>query len=117
MTVETVLIALLEENDITVYPDNVPEKGSLPAVVFQRISTPQIRTHSGVAMSYPRIQLSCWATTREAANTLAESVKALVDLNQENFKLAVKESEFDTNEIEQSLFRRILEFFIWTEGD
>lgn len=114
MTVETVLINVLQQAGLTVYPLSVPADGIYPCVVYQRISTPQIRSHAGVELEYPRMQLSCWGKRFSDVVSTAETVKQVLDLNRVNFKLATKESELDVKDVEPGLYRRILDFFIWT---
>lgn len=115
MSVETVLITLLEGEGLDVYGGAIPENKPLPAVVYQRISTPQIRTHVGVAMEYPRMQITIWGSKQKDVSDIAETINAVLDTNQINFKLATKENEFDITEVEPNLHRRILEYFIWTD--
>lgn len=110
---EPIIIDLLEGAGLTIYPDKVPAKGTYPCVVYQRISTPLIRTHVGDALEYPRIQLTCHAKTRKEANDTAAIVKGILTNNTTDFKLATKESELDNNDDETNLYSRILEYFIW----
>ena len=114
MSVETELVTLLQDAGLTVYPLSIPEGGAFPCVVYQRISTPQIRSHEAVEMEHPRIQLACWGKTFAQAVVTAETVKTALDLNQIDFKLAVQEGELDLKEPESNLYRRVLDFFIWT---
>lgn len=59
-----------------VWPMKLPQSATLPAVVYQRIST----TGNGVAMEAPvgptraRVQISAWATTFGQARQLGEAV-------------------------------------------
>lgn len=118
--IEEVLVDFLQDSGLTVYPDSIPAKGSYPCVVYQRISTPLIRTHEGNALQYPRFQLTCWgngASGKADALQTADTVKSVLDLNQINFMLVTKEGEFDVNEPEPNLYRRILDFYIWSEAE
>lgn len=61
------------------YPDAVPQGATLPALVYQRISTPrQHAMGSGcpVVTSRPRLQFTCWATTAAGALSLCEQLRA-----------------------------------------
>jgi len=118
--IEETIVDLLQDNNINVYPDSAPVKAIYPCVVYQRISTPLIRTHSGNTLQYPRFQFSCYGkgeNGKSDALTTAQSVKSLIDLNQTNFILATKEGELDIEEIEPLMFRRILDFYIWSDAE
>ena len=119
--IEEVIVDLLQDNGFKVYPDSVPiVGGAYPCVVYQRISTPQIRTHAGNALQYPRFQFSCYGkgeTGKSDALVTAQALKALLDLNQTDFILATKEGELDIEEIEPLMFRRILDFYIWSDAE
>ena len=116
MSVETDLVTLLQAQGLTLYPGSIPVNGAYPCVVYQRISTPQVRSHQAVELEYPRFQLSCWAKTYKASIQTAETVKNVLDLNQTNFELATRESEFDLQDEEATLYRRVLEYFLWTNN-
>lgn len=113
MTVETDLDALLKAQGLTVYPGSIPENGNYPNVVYQLVLSTDIRSHEGIAMEKPRFQLSCWAKTKKASVETAQTVKAVLDLNQTNFKLATRVNEFDFPDVEAKLYRRILEYVLW----
>jgi hypothetical protein len=113
MTIEEEVIDLLEDNDITVYPGSIPTNGTYPNVVMQKISHPEIRSHQGIELEYPRFQLTCWGKTYQESVELAYLVVSIFNLNQVDFKLATKEGELDVKETEVSLYRRILDFYIW----
>jgi hypothetical protein len=117
VTVERDLVTLLQNQGLTVYPGTIPENGTYPNVVYQRISTPQIRTHAGVALEYPRFQLSCWARSYGDSLATALTVKEALDLNQVTFKLATQEGELDLMDEEAELYRRVLDFFLWVDKE
>lgn len=110
---EATLKTVLDTTNYPVYALSIPTNGALPCIVYQRISTYQIRSHSGNEMERPRFQISCWANTYSGAKTVAEAVKTALDLNQTNFKLATKEDELDDKEVETNLYRKILDFYVW----
>lgn len=63
--------------DTRMYPDVLPQTATLPAVVYRRIDTtlhPALTNHS--TLEQARIAYDCYATTRDAANTLAAAIKA-----------------------------------------
>jgi hypothetical protein len=112
MTVQATLVALLQGEGLTVYPLSVPNNGTYPNVVYQMISNVQIRSHSGVALERPRMQLSCWGKKYADCVSTAQAAKAAMDLNQTDFKLATKENELDARE-EAGLYRIVIDYFVW----
>lgn len=74
---DPVLVAVVEDR---VYPMMLPQDGAIPAIVYQRIMTYRVVTHSGdTALVAPRFQLSLWADTPNAAWDLAEKVIDRID--------------------------------------
>lgn len=98
----------------TVYPLAVPNSGATyPCIVYQFISEVPMRTHSGASLQKHRVQISCWAKTLAAADTLFQSVNAAMDLNQTNFELATHETTRDEKEVETGLSRVMADYFVW----
>ena len=63
-----------------VYPAVVPQKGTIPALTYQRISGPRIRDLDGPdGMATPRFQINCWSTTYKGAFTLSNAVRGVLD--------------------------------------
>jgi hypothetical protein len=110
---EDTLKTLLKTLGYPVYAIAVPTDGTIPCIVYQRISTLQIRSHQGNEIERPRFQISCWGNTYAVAKTISEAVKTALDLNQINFKLATKENELDDLETETKLYRKLLDFYLW----
>ncbi len=113
MTTQETLVTLLSGQGLTIYPLSVPVDGTYPNVVYQTISNRQFRSHSKVEMERPRMQLSCWAKKYAECVATAQTVKAAMDLNQMDFKLATKENEIDAKEVESGIYRIILDYFVW----
>ena len=60
-----------------VRPGYLPEGGALPAISYDRISTPRVRSLSGLSgLAHPRFQITMWAATYSAVKSLAVAVKA-----------------------------------------
>lgn len=112
MTLQTVIHGKLATIGTT-YPDGLPDKPSLPATSYKFISMIEGRHHGGADLRRHRLQVDCWAVTRAAANTLADSVLAALDLNQTNIELITAENAADFNEPESGVERRMLEFHVW----
>lgn len=113
MTIEEIIKSKLKTNGVKTYPLSVPVDGTYPCAVYQRVSTVQLRSHSGNTAEKARMQLTCWAKTESGCKTLAGTVCGLLDLNRTDFLLATKENEDDVQEQELGLFSCVLEFFIW----
>lgn len=57
-----------------IYYQKMPQTATLPAIVYNRISSPRSRTHDGDSnLSKPRIQYSIWAETPDAVMALADA--------------------------------------------
>ena len=72
-----------------------------------------MRHHGGQDMVRRRLQVACWAKTYAAAVTLADQVRAALDLNQTNIELITAETISDFKDAKASLYRRIVEFYVW----
>jgi len=71
------LLALVNQR---VYPLVLPQKPTLPAVVYQRISGPRDHTHNGpVGIAQPRYQVTAWAETPTAARAVATQIRLALD--------------------------------------
>lgn len=110
---EQTLKTLLSNIGYPVYALSIPSNGTIPCYVYQKISSVEIRSHSGNELERARFQVSCWGNTYEQAKTLAQAVKTALDLNKINFKLATKENEIDEKETESNLYRVIVDFYLW----
>jgi len=111
--IEDTIVAMLDSAGITNYPLVPPHDAPTPCVVYQKISMMDMRSHEGYVAERGRWQFSCYAYTYPESKDLAETVKALFDLNQIDFELATREGEIDTPDPDTGLFRKILDFFIW----
>lgn len=60
-----------------VYPDAIPQAATLPAICMYVIDTQATGQHlyGSSAFTQSRVRVECWATTRLAANALAEQVR------------------------------------------
>lgn len=113
MTIDSVIASKLAAVG-TFYPLSMPKQGAtLPGGCYQFISETNMRHHGGQDLVRRRLQVSCWANTYAAAVTLADSVKAALNLNQTNIELITAESISDFKDVEANLYRRIVEFYVW----
>ena len=87
MTIEGALLARLTEyTDLTalvstrVYAVQMPQRVTLPAVSFQRISAVREQAMGGRAKpTHARYQVSAWGATFDAARDVAQQVVAALD--------------------------------------
>lgn len=64
-----------------IFPDEIPQGTTLPAVFYITVSDIKLYTHDGLSyQESPMIQISTYASTRNSAAVVAEQIKtALVD--------------------------------------
>lgn len=100
------------------HDDVLPQSPTVPALVWQRISTPREYSHSGSShLAMPRFQFSCWATTRLGAINLANALKGALDaysgaMGSETVYAAYLENELGSYDGETGLRREILDYRI-----
>ena len=60
-----------------IYPDDLPQNCTLPAITYYRVSTEHYGDITGTktGLAVARLQIDCFATTRAGANALAEAVR------------------------------------------
>lgn len=113
MTIDSVIASKLASIG-TFYPLKMPNQGAtLPGGCYQFISEVPMRHHGGNDMVRRRLQVSCWGRTYASAITLADSVKAALNLNQSNIELITAETISDFIDEKAQLYRRIVEFYVW----
>jgi len=100
------------------HDDVLPQKPTVPALVWQRISTPREHSHSGSShYATPRFQFSCWAKTRLGAIQLANTLRSALDAYQGTMGSELVYGSFSENELsgfdaETGLRRQIIDFRI-----
>jgi hypothetical protein len=70
------LMAVIERR---LYPLVLPQDAAVPAVTYQRVSTPRTLTLKGGGTTAPRFQFSAWAMTYSQAKQVGELLKAALD--------------------------------------
>jgi hypothetical protein len=61
-----------------IYPSRLPQKPTLPAVVYNVVSPGKLHSHDGglnSKLARPRIQVDVWAVTYDEAQTLMEAIE------------------------------------------
>lgn len=105
-----------------VYPGQLPQRPSLPAITYQRVSTTAVATrdNSGYAsLERPRFQFDCWGATRKEARTVAAALRhALATFPQASsprVDVALLANDFDDYEPDTDRHRVIMDVFVWYE--
>ena len=83
------------------------------AIIWKLISTVPINSMSGSLVEKLHIEVDCFGDTLSKSISLADKVKAKLDLNNTNFHIGFLTNRFITKDIELGLFESILEFHIW----
>lgn len=124
MDIEQALVAhLLSDEKITsiiqdrLFPQAVPQDEDVPAIVYQRISSPRTLTLTGESASNPRIQLSCYAKTFGQAKQMAITLYNSLDffrgkLGNKTKSAVLMEDSRDDYEPETGRYRCDVDFFI-----
>lgn len=99
-----------------VHPMRMPQRGSLPAVVYQRVSMTPVNSIAGDSgLDNVRLQVTCWARTYAQAVDLAAKVRSAIT-SSANLK-ALTETELDTEDAETRSYGVITDYHIWTTFD
>jgi len=124
MDIEQALVAhLLSDEKITsiiqdrLFPLAVPQDEDVPAIVYQRISSPRTLTLTGESASNPRIQLSCYAKTFGQAKQMAITLYNSLDffrgeLGNKTKSAVLMADSRDDYEPETGRYRCDVDFFI-----
>lgn len=124
MDIEQALVAhLLADTNITaiiedrLFPLAIPQGEDVPAIVYQRISSPRTLTLTGESAPNPRIQLSCYARSFGQAKQMAIQLYNFLDYfrgklgNKTKTAILMADSR-DDYEPETGRYRCDVDFFI-----
>ena len=104
-----------------VYPIKLPQSPTFPAVTYQRVSTPRVRSTTGPSgLAHPSIQIDCWAETYTGVKSLAEAAREAVDgysgtVGGVAIAGIIVASENDFFEPEVEIYRVTMDITIWHE--
>ena len=105
--------------DKRVFPGKLPQKYTLPAIVYQKITSPHLYSHDGEAgLAFPRFQVSCMADDPDEAEDVAIQVQAALSGYSDKELTTPVEASFLLNELEDyepdtKIYRVIMDFRIW----
>lgn len=99
------------------YPLAIPDTGTVPAIVYQRVSSPRTLTLDGDSVNSPRIQFSCYATSfgqaKQVAMGLCESLDCFRGVLGDKTKAVVLMADNrDDFEPETGRYRCGVDFFV-----
>ena len=111
---------LSTEVDSRIYPQLLPQRPTLPAVVYHRISTPRLAALERSFLPQGRFQFDCWAETFQEAKAVAAQVKLALDvysgaMGDETVEVSLIDDERDDYEPETKRWRSMVEVVIWYE--
>lgn len=102
-----------------VYPVQLPQGATLPAVTYQRISTQVVQHRGSVAPSFsrPRFQLNCWASSYDGTVALRAAVRAamgtLAQASSPRIDVALLADDRDVVEATPGRWVASLDYFVW----
>ena len=122
-TAETLLISALEGDAAVtthvgtrIYPLVLPQKPTLPAITFQRVSNVRINSFdAGGGIDNPLLQVDSWAATRKAARELAMEIKRVVEASTTLNAWLVSDAEFFEDDVDPKLYRVAQDFSTWVK--
>lgn len=105
-----------------VHPGQLPQRSTLPALTYRRVTTLRVATRDGdgkAKLARPRFQFDCWAATyataREVATQLIDALTALPQDSDPRVDVALASNDFDDYEPDPERYRVILDAFVWHE--
>ncbi len=97
------------------YRGALPQEPTLPALTFFRVSTLPEYSHDGDGtLDWARWQVSCWAETHAAAESLAAQVRMrMASWHAAYGRPAFCEGQYDVPQPETGMFQVAVDFGIW----
>lgn len=114
MSAESTLLNILTSNNVKAFPLVAPHDEPAPFVVYQEIpSSLNIRSHAGDEAIRSRWQLTAWDYSYNEARDLANQIIDRFHLNVTDFEFSAVENKFDLPDPDTSLYRKIVEVYLW----
>lgn len=126
--IEEVIVSKLEAHSglaalvgTRVYSAPLPQRPTLPAVTYQRISTAPFQTRDSAEADYerPRFQFDVWANSQASRVAVASALRgALATIQQSSnprVDVTLLQDAQEFYEAESGRYRTILDAFIWHE--
>lgn len=105
-----------------VYPSPLPQRPTLPAVTYQRISTLPIQSRDSAAAGFERtrFQFDVWASDVSGRSSVATELRnALATIRQASnprVDVTLLQDARDFYEADSGRYRAVLDAFIWHEA-
>ena len=97
-----------------IYPNRLPDNPTLPAVVYQRITTMNVLASGDVPLIRARMQVDCWDDSYLSVAAVAAQVHAALDMGSSTgLEASIPEDEDDSYDTDAQLHRKRLDFFVW----
>ena len=102
-----------------IYPVRLPQKPTLPAIVYTQVAGPQIETLEGCVAHNPHFQIDCYSKNPLEAWTVADAVEGALNLfsgvmnAEEQVSASIKINREDIFEENVDDYRVALDFSIW----
>lgn len=97
-----------------VYPQQLPDNPTLPAVVYSRISSRYKLASGNVPAVRARIQIDCWDDNQVTCWDVADQVHAALDFaSPTGLHVVFPEDDDDGFDTEAQLYRRRIDVFCW----
>lgn len=102
-----------------IYPQQLPEGVQLPAISYQRVSGPRIRSHSGPSeLAHPRYQFNVWGDRYSDAKTVADQLRFALDgfrgtMGEVSVQAAFVEDDRDDFDTVTQQHRVIVDAILW----
>jgi len=102
-----------------VHPNQLPQRPTLPALVYSRISTLFYQTRDSSSLERPRFQFDCWAESygaaRAVAQQLRQALRTLPQSSNPRIDATLLENDQDILEADAGRYRAVVEAYIWHE--
>ena len=97
------------------YRLRLPQPYTLPALTISRIDTTFEYAHNGnQSLTHGRWQVSCWASTNKAAETLAGQVQTAIDgWIIAGTRHALPANQYDMTDPETGVHQMIIDLIVW----
>lgn len=127
-TIEEVIVSKLKAHaglsalvGTRVYPAPLPQRPTLPAVTYQRISTLPAQTRDSIKAGFerPRFQFDGWASDVAGRSALATELRnalaAIQQASNPRVDVTLLQDARDFYEADSGRYRAVLDAFIWHE--
>lgn len=113
LTTATALTALV---GTAIYPEHRPQEGTMPAVVYSRVSGLRLYHLQGYSgLENPRVQIDSYATSLDGRREVAAQVITAMEAST-TFKAMALTSPIDDYDDRLKIYRRIFDFSVWNKS-